>query len=167
MPRAPVLAVVLLAACCAAGGPARAAAAPSPEDCIFYDAAFRAVQPLLAEAQRNTGYRRFAASSFGRPGAAAARSLSAGPSLSLRRCVALQQRVSAAGLDFVVRAPFSIRRLGSAPYEHFSVPARSGTVTHLSYYFSADDRLDLVLHQDPDGQWTVDGADHRLRIDLR
>lgn len=139
-----------------ASGPARAANPPTAEDCILYDAAFKAIAPHLGEAGRHDGYRRFAASTFDRARDEHAPHRKAGPQLSLRYCVALQQRVSAAGLDFVIRSPFGIRLPNSAPYEHFSSPVRDGATVYLTYYFSDVQGLNLVLHQGPDGQWSAD-----------
>ena len=152
----PLAAAAVAFSLLSAGGPAVAANPPTAEDCILYDAAFKAVVPHLEESWRHGEYRRFAASTFDRVRDEHAAGRRPGPHLSLKYCVALQQRVSAAGLDFVVRAPFGLRLPDSAPYEHFSSPVRDGATVYLTYYFSAVQGMNLTLHQGPDGQWTAD-----------
>ena len=166
----PAVAASLLALALAAGPTAPAAAQVQiPEAsrrCALYETAFRAVEAQLASREGpGRADRRFAHETFGRPSPAALAGRRMEPATDLRACPDLQQLVAAAGVRIVDRPPFGVRGMTAPPYEHFSRPVRADGKTHLTYYVEEDvEWVDLVLTQDPDGQWRAEDA-RRTRLE--
>lgn len=149
---AAALAAVLLTQ----AGPAAAAAWPTAEDCMLYDAAFKAV---VGDETPSTKPRRLAFTTRERPLDLQPGEPGLGDALNLKACTALTQRVYAAGMTFEGRPAFGFRIPGTPYYEHFSRTATQGDKVRVTYWTSPVAGVNLTLSRAGDGGWTVDSAE--------
>jgi hypothetical protein len=150
------LAGVLTAALMAAAAPARAADWPTAEDCVLYDAAFRAV---IGDEPPSGPARRVSFAARERPRGVAAGDAGLGAPLNLKVCIALKERIYAAGMTFEPRPVFGLRLPGTPYYEHFSRTATQGGKVRVTYWKSPVSGVNVTLSRAPDGGWTVNGAE--------
>ena len=79
-----------------------------------------------------------------------------GSALNLKVCIALKERVYAAGMTFEGRPPFGLRLPGTAYYEHFSRTSTQGGKVRVTYWLQDDKGFDVTLSRSPDGGWVVE-----------
>jgi len=137
------------------GAPAVAAAWPTAEDCILYDAAFKAV---VGEETPSTSPRRVAYTTREVPLGFQAGEPGLGAALNLKACIALSQRIYAAGMTFEGRPAFGFRFPGTPYYEHFSRTLTEDGKVRLTYWRSEVAWVNLTLSRGPGGGWTVESA---------
>lgn len=138
-------------------------AAYPPADCAFYEAAYGAVAPLLAEARPRGKTSAFATMTldrahdpqYGRPQGLAGK---IGPIAELAGCPALTARIAAEGAPIRFGRPPVLRQVDGPTVEAFSRPVVRGGVTHLTYFLGREAGVDLELRQGADGGWTVEKA---------
>ena len=147
-------AILLASAAALASGEARAADWPTAEDCMLYDAAFKAV--VGGEQAAEGKARRVAFNASDRPLDLPAGDPGLGSALNLKVCIALKERVYAAGMTFEGRPPFGLRLPGTAYYEHFSRTSTQGGKVRVTYWLQDDKGFDVTLSRSPDGGWVVE-----------
>lgn len=152
----PLAAAALAAALMLPGAPARAAAWPTAEDCTLYDAAFKAV---VGDQTPSTKPRRVAFTTREAPRDLQPGDPGLGEVLNLKACIALSQRIYAAGMTFEGRPAFGWRMPGTPFYEHFSRTATQGGKVRVTYWSSPVAGVNLTLSRAADGGWVVDAAD--------
>jgi hypothetical protein len=139
-----------------AGGPARAADWPTAEDCMLYDAAFKAV---IGDEAPSAAARRVGFAARERPLGLPDGDPGLGSELNLKVCVALKERIYAAGMTFEPRPAFGFRLPGTPYYEHFSRTATQGGKVRVTYWKSPVSGVNVTLSRAADGGWTVDSAE--------
>lgn len=154
MQKAAALAVLV-----ALASPAPAAAYPAA-DCAFYQAAYDAVAPRLAEARTGGKGQAFATLALDRPhapgyGKAKAMPGPAGPIAELAGCRALIARIEADGAPVKFSRPPVLRQVDGPNAEYFSRTVTVDGVIHLTWFIGRDAGIDLKMRAEPGGGWTV------------
>lgn len=157
----PAAAAVLIALSFTAPVAARPSA--SPEDCAFYEAAYEAVTPLLAENRPRGKDSVFASMTVERahdPKFGRRQTLEGekGPILDLAACPALAQRIASGGAPTKFSRPPVLLQVDGPTLETFSRTATKDGAVHVTYYLGRDAGIDLVLRRGADGSWSVEKA---------
>ena len=137
------------------------AAAYPTADCAFYETAYNAVSPRLAEARTGDKGQGFATLALDRPhepgiGKAKAMGGDVGPIVDLAGCRALIERIEAEGAPVKFTRPPVLRNVNGPRAEYFSRPVEKDGAIHLTWFVGRDAGIDLVMRKGADGGWTVE-----------
>lgn len=137
-----------------------AASAYPAADCAFYETAYDAVAPRLAEARTGGKGQAFATLALDRPhapgyGKPKALSGPAGPIVELAGCRALIARIEADGAPVRFSRPPVLRQVDGPRAEYFSRPVILDGVIHLTWFIGRDAGIDLKMRAEPGAGWTV------------